>query len=156
MTTRTDSAASDLAARVARVSMAIVFVPAGWAKLTGFGGTMEYIAAKGVPLPQAATVTAIAIELGLGLMLLAGIRTRWVALGLAIVVGVITPLFHNFWAAPAAQAMTQQLMFWKNVGLFGGLLLLAATGGGRWSVDAADGAMAAALTPRHRGLTPIR
>src|SRR4051812_32475695 len=113
MTTRTDSAPFDLAALVARVSMAILFVPAGWAKLAGFAGAAGYIAAKGVPLPQVAAAAAVAIELGLGLLLLAGIRTRWAALGLAIFVGVITPLFHNFWAAPAAQAMTQQLMFWK-------------------------------------------
>jgi putative oxidoreductase len=45
----------------------------------------------------------------------------------------------SYWAVPAPQAMVQQLMFWKNVGIFGGLVLLAGVGGGRFSMGAVPG-----------------
>lgn len=141
MTTRTlaNNPPFDVAALVARASLALLFVPAGWSKIGGFAGTVGYIASKGLPMPEVAAALAIAIELGLGLALLAGLRTRWAALGLALFTAVATPIFHNYWAQPAPAAMMQQLMFWKNVGIFGGLVLLAGIGGGRFSLDAATG-----------------
>ena len=77
----------------------------------------------------------IVAELGLGLLLLVGYQARWAALGLAIFVAVITPLFHNYWAMPEAQQMMQKLNFTKNLGLVGGLLAFYAFGPGRLSID---------------------
>jgi putative oxidoreductase len=147
MSTRS-STPFDLGALIARASLALLFVPAGFGKIAGFAGTAGYIASKGLPLPQAGAALAIAVELGLGLLLLAGLKTRWAALGLALFVAVATVVFHNFWALPAEQVMVQQLMFWKNVGIFGGLVLLASIGGGRWSLDhlAAGGSTRTAVT----------
>jgi putative oxidoreductase len=45
-------------------------------------------------------------------------------------------VFHAYWAVPADQAMVQQLMFFKNFAVVGGLLVLAAYGAGALSVDA--------------------
>ena len=129
----------DLGALLARASLALLFVPAGFGKIAGFAGTAGYIASKGLPLPQAGAALAIAVELGLGLLLLAGLKTRWAALGLALFVAVATPVFHNYWAVPAEQVMVQQLMFWKNISIVGALVLLASVGGGRWSLDALMG-----------------
>jgi putative oxidoreductase len=134
MTTRSPLS-TDAGSLVARLALGALFVPAGYGKIAGFAGTAGYIASQGVPLPQVAAALAVAIELGLGLMLVAGLRTRWAALGLAAFVVAITPIFHAFWSLPPAQAGMQAIMFWKNVGIVGGLLLLATTGGGRWSVD---------------------
>jgi putative oxidoreductase len=94
------------------------------------------IASKGVPLPEACAVIAIAAELGLGLLLLLGWQTRWVALGLALFVIVITPIFHGYWAVPSAQVMAQSQNFFKNTAIVGGLLVFAAFGAGGWSWDA--------------------
>ena len=60
----------------------------------------------------------------------------YAALVLAGFTVVATFVFHNFWAMPADQAMMQQLMFFKNIAVVGGLLTLAAHGAGAWSVDA--------------------
>lgn len=124
---------------VGRALLALLFIPAGWAKIAGFSGVVGYIASKGVPFPEAAAAIAIAAELGLGLLLLFGFKARWAALGLAVFVGVITPIFHNYWAAPAAQQMMQQQAFFKNVAVLGGLLVLFAFGPGGWSVDGKRG-----------------
>jgi putative oxidoreductase len=125
----------DAASLVGRILLAWLFVPAGYAKIAGFAGTAGYIASKGLPLPEVAAALAIVIELGLGLLLLVGWQARWAALGLAIFVAVITPLFHNFWAMPEAQQMMQKQAFWKNLAVVGGLLMVYAFGPGGWSLD---------------------
>jgi putative oxidoreductase len=127
--------AQNALALLGRVLLAWLFVPAGWAKIAGFSGLTGYIASKGVPFPELCAAIAIVAELGLGLLLLAGWKARWAALGLAIFVAVITPIFHNYWAMPEAQAMMQKQAFDKNLGVVGGLLALAAFGPGRFSFD---------------------
>jgi putative oxidoreductase len=129
------SPAHDAMALVGRVLIAMLFIPAGWAKIGGFAGTAGYIASKGLPLPEVAAAIAVAAELGLGLLLLVGLKTRWAAIGLAIFVAVITPLFHNFWAMPEAQVMMQKQAFFKNYAIVGGLLAFAAFGPGAFSFD---------------------
>lgn len=123
-----------------RVLLALLFVPAGFGKIAGFGGTVGYIASKGMPLPELAAAAAVGVELGLGLLLLVGWQTRWAALGMALFTFVITFIFHNFWAMPADQQMMQSLMFFKNMAVVGGLLTVAAWGAGAWSFDGRRGA----------------
>jgi putative oxidoreductase len=125
----------DTLALVGRILLAWVFVPAGWAKIAGFSGTVGYIASKGVPLPEVCAAIAVAAELGLGLLLLVGFQARWAALGLALFVLVITPIFHGYWSLPEAQQMMQKQAFNKNLGILGGLLGFAAFGAGRFSLD---------------------
>ena len=127
--------AQDVMTLVGRVLVALLFVPAGWAKLTGFAGTVGYIASKGVPLPELCAAIAIAAELGCGLLLLVGFQARWAALGLAIFTLVITPIFHNYWGVPDAQVAMQKLNFYKNLAIFGGLLAYASFGAGGLSFD---------------------
>ena len=123
-------------ALVGRLLMALLFLPAGISKIGGFAGTVGYIASKGMPMPTAAAVVAIIVEVVAPLALIAGFGTRWAALVLAGFTVVATFVFHNFWAMPADQVMMQQLMFFKNIAVVGGLLTLAAHGAGAWSVDA--------------------
>ncbi len=122
-----------------RILLAMLFVPAGFSKIGGFAGTASYIASKGVPLAEVAAAAAIGVELGLGLLLLIGWQTRWAALGIALFTVVITFIFHNFWAVPAEQVMAQQLNFFKNMAIVGGLLTVSAWGAGAWSVDGKRG-----------------
>ena len=118
-----------------RALLALLFLPAGFAKLTGFAGTVGYIASKGVPFPELAAAAAVGIELGLGMLLLIGWQARWAALGIAFFTVVITFIFHKFWAVPAEQVMQQQQAFFKNIAVVGGLLTVAAWGPGAWSFD---------------------
>ena len=126
-------------ALVGRLLLALLFLPAGLSKISGFAGTVGYIASKGMPMPTAATVIAIVVEVVAPLALIAGFGTRWAALVLAGFTLVATFIFHNFWAMPAEQVMMQQLMFFKNIAVVGGLLMLAAHGAGAWSMDAKRG-----------------
>lgn len=125
----------DLLALVGRVLIAALFVPEGWSQATDFAGTAGYIASQGVPLPQACAAISVLAHVGLGLMLAVGWQTRRAAIGLAIFVAVITPIFHNYWAMTGSQHMINEIMFWKNGAIVGGLLLVAAFGPGRWSLS---------------------
>ena len=117
-----------------RALLALLFIPAGFSKISGFAGAAGYAASKGVPVPEVAIAAAIAVELGLGLLLLVGFQTRWAALGIAVFTFVISFIFHPLSDPSQAQA------FFKNMAVVGGLLTVAAWGAGRWSVDAKVGA----------------
>ncbi len=125
-----------LSALAGRLLLAALFLPAGIGKITGFEGTVGYIGSVGLPLATLAAQAAIVVEVGAGLALIAGLFTRAAALALAAFTLVATFAFHNYWAAPAEQAFIQQLMFFKNIGVVGGLLVLAGLGAGRLSLDA--------------------
>lgn len=121
-------------ALLGRVLLSLMFILAGFDKLTGFEGTAGYIASVGLPAPQLLTVLTILVEIGAGVALLAGYRAKWAALILAGFTLAASVIFHNYWAAAADQAFVQQLLFMKNISVAGGLLLVAALGGGQWSM----------------------
>jgi putative oxidoreductase len=125
----------DVAALIGRIALALIFVESGFSKLTHFGATVGGIAGQGVPLPNVAAAIAVVVELGGGLAILAGWMTRWVALAIVVFLIVITPIFHNYWSGPEAARMTNEIMFWKNVSMLGGFVLLFAFGPGRYSID---------------------
>lgn len=131
----TATSLQDTLALIGRILIAVMFIPAGFSKIGGFAGTVGYATAAGLPAPQLGVAIAIAIELVGGLMLLAGFKTRWAAIALAVFTLVASLFFHNYWAMPEAQQMMQQLMFMKNLTITGGLLAFAAFGAGRFSVD---------------------
>ena len=121
---------------IARILLALMFVLAGFGKLTGLEGAAGYIAGKGLPAPMLLAIAAGVVELGAGVLLIIGWQARWAALALAAFTLVATFIFHNFWAVPEAQQMTQQLMFMKNISVVGGLLFVFAFGAGALSLDA--------------------
>jgi len=121
---------------VGRLLIVALFLPAGVSKLTGFEGTVGYIASVGLPLPVVAAAAAVFVEIVGSLALVAGFHTRIAALVLAVFTLVATVVFHAFWAAAPEQAFVQQLMFFKNIAVIGGLLVLVSSGAGALSLDA--------------------
>lgn len=134
-TSTAPDSAQDTLALIGRILVAYLFIPAGFGKLMGFGGTVGYITSAGLPLPEVAAVVAIIVELGLGIALLLGFKTRWTAIAMAIFTVVTALFFHKYWSAPDAMKMMQQINFNKNMAIAGGLLALAAFGAGRFSLD---------------------
>ncbi|MGH8821978.1 MAG: DoxX family protein [Rhodoferax sp.] len=123
-------------ALLGRILVAVLFLPAGISKVGNFAGTVGYITAHGLPLPQVAAVIAIVMEVFVTLAFLVGFKTRWTGLILALYTVAAGIFFHNYWDAPAAQLMMQQINFYKNLAIAGGLLSFAAWGAGGWSFDA--------------------
>ena len=126
-------------ALIGRILLAVLFITSGFSKISGFDGTVGYIASKGLPLASLGAVIAIVVELGGGLAVLFGFFARYVAIVMAIFTLAAGVFFHNYWAVPAEQVMNMQIHFWKNVSIAGGFLLLAAFGPGAISIDAKRG-----------------
>jgi putative oxidoreductase len=122
-----------------RILLGLIFVLSGFGKIAGFDGAVGYIASKGMPVPSLVAVLTICVELGGGLLLVFGFFTRWAALALAVFTVLAALIFHNFWAAPEAQKMMQNINFMKNLSIAGGMLVLAAFGPGALSIDAKRG-----------------
>lgn len=122
-------------ALLGRIFLAALFIPVGFGKIAGFVGTAGYIASVGLPLPQVGAAIAIVVELGLGILLLVGFKTRLAALLIALFTLAAALFFHNYWSMPADKVMINQLMFWKNIAIAGGLLAFTAFGPGRFSID---------------------
>lgn len=121
---------------VGRLLLVALFLPAGLSKLSGFEGTVGYIDSVGLPLPALAAASALALEILGSIALLVGFQTRLIAAALAVFTFVATLFFHPFWAVAPDQAFVQQLLFFKNIGVVGGLLVLVSSGAGAWSLDA--------------------
>ncbi len=113
---------------VARILMPILFIVAGWGKISGYAGTQQYMEAMGVPgffLPL-----TILLEFGGGLAILFGFLTRTTALFTAGFTILTALIFHSNFAEGA-----NQLMFMKNFSIAGGFLALAVSGPGAFSID---------------------
>ncbi len=129
------NSAQDTLALIGRILIAYLFIPAGIGKIMGFAGTVGYITSVGLPLPEVGAVIAIIVELGFGIALLLGFKTRLTAIVMAIFTVAAALFFHKYWSAPDAMKMMQQINFNKNIAIAGGLLALAAFGAGRFSID---------------------
>jgi putative oxidoreductase len=92
-------------ALVGRILLAFLFVQGGYNKLFGgTAGTVATMASHGIPFPNILVWGAVAVELGIGLCLMAGLLARWAALILAAYTLALGLIFHAYWLAPAAEA----------------------------------------------------
>ena len=132
MNTSTSSPSAAVAALplIGRLLIATIFLVSAFGKLAAPSGTIGYIASVGLPAPTLAYAAALATELGGGLLLVLGYRTRLVALGLAIFSVVSALFFHN-----ALGDQNQMFHFLKNLAMAGGLLQFVAYGAGAFSLD---------------------
>ena len=110
---------------VARVLLAYIFIVSGASYISQYAEVTEYMQANGVNARLLPLV--IGTELGGGLLVLIGLKTRWAALAL-FGFCLLTALFFHLGA-------DQTIDFRKNLAMAGGFLTLAIFGPGPWSLD---------------------
>ena len=120
---------------IARFLLAAVFIVFGVRSILGFAGSVGYFTKLGFPAPEAMVVLAIIIQLVGGIALVIGWKTGWAAWLLVAYVVIATIMAHRYWEYDAAQYVPQMTNFFKNLAIIGGLLVVAAFGPGRYSVD---------------------
>jgi putative oxidoreductase len=110
-----------------RLLLAFIFVHEGWSIIGFYSGAAAYMQKFGVPAVLLPAV--IALELGGGLLIAAGVLTRPVALAFAIFCILTAVQFHWQFADG-----NQLLHFQKDLAIAGGFLVLAVSGPGNWSL----------------------
>ncbi|CAM5404151.1 Inner membrane protein YqjF [Aquamicrobium terrae] len=113
-----------------RVLLSILFIIAGFGKLTSLAGTAGFFGSIGLPLPMVTAIVVGLVELLGGLAVLFGFKTRIAAIVLAVFTLAATAIAHlDFSQAGNA------LMLQKNLAITGGFLLLAVLGADSLSID---------------------
>lgn len=120
----------DTTAIVGRILLAVLFLLSGFSKLASPEGTMAYIESSGLPFPLLSYLAALGVELGLAALLIVGFQARLVAVVMAGFTAMAALAFHNNLADQG-----QFINFFKNISIAGGLLQIAAFGGGSLSID---------------------
>ncbi len=121
----------DSLALVGRCLMAVMFLLSGFGKVAAPAATIAWIASTGLPMPSAGYILAIVIELGGGLLLILGWKTRALGAVLSVFAIATALIFHRNFADP-----NQLFHFLKNIAVMGGLFQLMAFGAGNLSLDA--------------------
>ena len=110
-----------------RVLLGLYFVVPGILKVTGFSGTLAYMQLHGVPLALPLLLVTIVLQVGGGLAIIFDRQTRTAAFLLAGLTLLINLFMHDFWNDyPGGNPQHELQNFIKNLGIFAGLLLLAA------------------------------
>jgi putative oxidoreductase len=111
-----------------RLLLALIFAHEGWSVIGNYSGAAAYMQKFGVP--GSLLTAVIALELGGGLLIAAGVLTRVFAAALAVFCLLTAVLFH--WQFTDRN---QLLHFEKDLAIAGGLLVLTISGPGKWSVE---------------------
>jgi putative oxidoreductase len=120
----------------ARILMSQIFLLSGIMKIFDWSGTEAQMAERGMFWIPFFHVAALLTELGGGLSLLLGYKTRLGALLLFLFLIPVTLTFHHFWTfTDPKEHQVNMLFFMHNLTLMGGLLLLMTVGPGPLSLD---------------------
>ena len=92
---------------LARIMLSALFLVSGYFKLMAVERTTGYFASLGMPMPGVMVWVAILAELGLPVLLLLGIRARWVALALCLFTLITAATGHRFWGFDTATQLPQ-------------------------------------------------
>jgi putative oxidoreductase len=124
-----------LLALIGRILLSALFFRAVFSYLTGgLDGVMQFMATK-LPYVPLFLAGAIFLQLVGGLLLFLGYKTRLGAAMLILFLLSANYIFHDFWNLQGAERAAQQIDFFKNLAVAGGLFAFAAFGPGRWSID---------------------
>jgi putative oxidoreductase len=118
-----------------RILLSAIFLFSALGKIMDWSGTAQHMEKEGMVMVPVFLAGAIAFELLGGLSVLLGLFARYGVWLLIIFLIPATLIFHDFWAKEGMERMQQMTHFLKNVALMGGLLMVAAFGPGRFSLD---------------------
>ena len=114
-----------------RALLGTYFLLPGVMKIIQYNDTLALMLTKGVPLAELLLPVTIALQVGLGLLVIVGKAVRVSALLLFGMTILINLYIHNFWTLQGDPSYGHELQnFVKNLGIAAGLLVLAGAGRG--------------------------
>lgn len=120
---------------IARIAIVLLFIIFGLPKMTGFDGTVQYMAKLGTPMPMLAAIIAVVMEIPAAILIVLGFFTRPIALLYVFYTLGTAVIGHPYWDMSGDAVMPNMINFYKNISIAGAFLLLAVTGPGAISID---------------------
>lgn len=134
MANESASSTQGLITFLGRLCFSLIFVMSGPRHF--MSQTIAYAASQGVPMASIAVPFSGILALLGGFSILLGYRAKIGAWLIVLFLVGVTPMMHNFWAvADPMGKQIQMIMFFKNVSMLGGGLLITQLGSGAWSLD---------------------
>jgi putative oxidoreductase len=121
---------------IARVLVILEFLVAVNGKISDWSGQAAYMASKGMTFITPLLAAALVIEAVGSLFVIIGFRARAAAALMFVYLGIVSVRMHAFWTQTGMAAGQNETHFFKNLGMMGGLLMIAVYGAGAWSIDA--------------------
>ena len=112
---------------LARAMLAYIFLTDGWYQVTHYAEVGDYMRENGVA--PALLPLVILAQLGGGILVLVGLKTRWAAIALMGYCLLAALFFHMGADIDSVNNLE------KNIAIAGGFLALATYGPGSWSLD---------------------
>src|ERR1700676_1713779 len=111
---------------IGRLLLSVIFSTSAISKSFGWAGNVEYMSSKHLPLIPLLLAAALLIEALGSLCLITGVAARLAATVMFLYMIPVTFLLHDFMGT----------QFQKNLGIMGGLLMVASFGPGRFALAA--------------------
>jgi putative oxidoreductase len=124
---------SDAVLLIGRIMLGFIFLRSGYGKMFDIGAVAASFPPRGLPAFMA--YISVPAEFFGGMFLILGLATRYVTLMMVVFLLVATLSSHRYWEFEAAARRAQDMNFWKNVAILGGVCFLFVTGAGRFSLD---------------------
>jgi len=120
---------------IARIAIVVLFILFGFPKMTGFNGTVQYMASLGAPMPVLAAIIAVVMEVPAAILIVLGFFTRPLAVLFVFYTLGTAVIGHHYWDMSGDAVLPNMINFYKNISIAGAFLLLAITGPGAISID---------------------
>jgi putative oxidoreductase len=119
-----------------RILLGLYFIIPGISKINNFAGTSAYMEQHHVPAISLLLPLTIALQLSCGLALIVGFKGKFAAITLAGLTLIISIYMHDFWQYTEGVERAHEMQnFIKNMAILAGLLMIAAQGTGRLSIN---------------------
>lgn len=112
--------------RIGRWMLALYFLFPGIAKFAAWDTHIEMMQATGMIFAPVLLPIAGVVQVVAALLILANRQVSWSALVLAAMIVAINFSLHDFWNFEGIAAQHETQNFVKNLGILGGMLMLAA------------------------------
>jgi putative oxidoreductase len=109
---------------VGRLMVTMIFATSAISKIRAWEGNVQYMASKHLPMIPVLLACALFIEAVGSLCLITGFQARAAAAVMFLYMIPVTFLLHDLMGT----------QFQKNIGIMGGLLMIAAYGAGRFAI----------------------
>jgi putative oxidoreductase len=129
-----------IAPLIGRLAIAWLFLSEAWTMINSWDGTVTLMQMKHLPAAPLLLLIALTVMILGSVSIAVGFHTRHGALLLFGFTVIVSVAMHDYWKlSEAADRAADSEIFFRNVAIAGGLLLLMGMGAGPFAIDNAGG-----------------